>query len=217
MNKTLPCYIVSDLLPLYQEDIVSEQTKKDIDEHLLECEDCKKKLEAIQMELTIPCTAPEVKINPFKKLRLYQNILMLLFAGYTIVLALIILFKFDINYTAFLHEMLSKNNEVNRVNLVPFRNIRTYLDVWGSYGFENLAGHVVAFIPVGIGIRYLFAKNSIKAVLWCLLITVLFEMIQYVFCIGFLDVDDIILNLMGSVIGILVCKWFMRKRKSFSQ
>ena len=38
MNKTLPCYIVSDLLPLYQEDIVSEQTKKDIDEHLNECE-----------------------------------------------------------------------------------------------------------------------------------------------------------------------------------
>ena len=33
MNKTLPCYIVSDLLPLYQEDILSEETKKDIDEH----------------------------------------------------------------------------------------------------------------------------------------------------------------------------------------
>ena len=30
MNKTLPCYIVSDLLPLYQEDILSEETKKDI-------------------------------------------------------------------------------------------------------------------------------------------------------------------------------------------
>jgi len=31
MNKRLPCYIVSDLLPLYQDDILSEQTKKDID------------------------------------------------------------------------------------------------------------------------------------------------------------------------------------------
>ena len=29
MNKRLPCYIVSDLLPLYQDDILSEQTKKD--------------------------------------------------------------------------------------------------------------------------------------------------------------------------------------------
>ena len=33
MNKRLPCYIVSDLLPLYQDDILSEQTKKDIDKH----------------------------------------------------------------------------------------------------------------------------------------------------------------------------------------
>ena len=30
MNKELPCYIVSDLLPLYQEEILSEQTKKDM-------------------------------------------------------------------------------------------------------------------------------------------------------------------------------------------
>lgn len=43
MNKELPCYIVSDLLPLYQDDILSEQTKLDIDKHLCECKDCKKK------------------------------------------------------------------------------------------------------------------------------------------------------------------------------
>lgn len=43
MNKELPCYIVSDLLPLYQDDILSEQTKKDIEKHLNECEECKKK------------------------------------------------------------------------------------------------------------------------------------------------------------------------------
>ena len=34
MNKELPCYIISDLLPSYQDDILSEQTKKDIDKHL---------------------------------------------------------------------------------------------------------------------------------------------------------------------------------------
>lgn len=42
MNKRLPCYIVSDLLPLYQDDILSEQTKKDIDKHLTECRECQK-------------------------------------------------------------------------------------------------------------------------------------------------------------------------------
>ena len=51
MNKTLPCYIVSDLLPLYQEDILSEETKKDIDEHLKKCEVFKKKMTAMQMPI----------------------------------------------------------------------------------------------------------------------------------------------------------------------
>lgn len=78
MNKTLPCYIVSDLLPLYQEDILSEETKKDIDEHLKECEVCKKKMAAMQMPIEIPIAEPELKINPFEKLRLYQNALMIL-------------------------------------------------------------------------------------------------------------------------------------------
>jgi glycopeptide antibiotics resistance protein len=78
MNKTLPCYIVSDLLPLYQEDILSKETKKDIDEHLKECEGCKKKMAAMQMPIEIPIAEPELKINPFEKLRLYQNALMIL-------------------------------------------------------------------------------------------------------------------------------------------
>ena len=43
MNKELPCYIISDLLPLYQDDILSEQTKKDIDRHLSQCKIVKKR------------------------------------------------------------------------------------------------------------------------------------------------------------------------------
>ena len=34
MNKNIPCYMISDLLPLYQDDLLSEQTKKDVDDHL---------------------------------------------------------------------------------------------------------------------------------------------------------------------------------------
>ena len=48
MNKELPCYIISDLLPSYQDDILSEQTKKDIDKHLNECQECKKKMNAME-------------------------------------------------------------------------------------------------------------------------------------------------------------------------
>lgn len=78
MNKELPCYVVSDLLPLYQDDILSEQTKKDIDEHLNECEDCKKKLMAMNMQIDVQNTDIELKGNPLKKVRFYQKMLTVL-------------------------------------------------------------------------------------------------------------------------------------------
>ena len=75
MNKELPCYIVSDLLPLYQEDIVSEQTKKDIDKHVNECIECKKMMDAMKKELDIQTVNKELKTNPLKKVKCYQKIL----------------------------------------------------------------------------------------------------------------------------------------------
>ena len=75
MNKELPCYVVSDLLPLYQEDILSEQTKKDIDKHLNECEECEEKLVEMKMQIDVPNTNTELKSNPLKKVRFYQKML----------------------------------------------------------------------------------------------------------------------------------------------
>ena len=40
MSK-LKFIIVEDLMPLYIEDLLSEETKKEIELHLDECEDCK--------------------------------------------------------------------------------------------------------------------------------------------------------------------------------
>ena len=40
MSK-LKCSIVEDLMPLYIEDLLSEETKKERELHLDECEDCK--------------------------------------------------------------------------------------------------------------------------------------------------------------------------------
>ena len=78
MNKELPCYVVSDLLPLYQENILSEQTKKDIDKHLNECEECKETLVEMKTQIDVPNTNTELKSNPLKKVRFYQKMLTIL-------------------------------------------------------------------------------------------------------------------------------------------
>ena len=86
MNKKLPCYIVSDLLPLYQDDILSEQTKKEIDKHLNECAECQKKMAAMKTQINIQNTNIELKINPLKKVRFYQKMLTVLGAVISFIL-----------------------------------------------------------------------------------------------------------------------------------
>ncbi|HBR01300.1 MAG TPA: hypothetical protein DD738_01655, partial [Ruminiclostridium sp.] len=53
MNK-INCNIVKDILPLYADNIVSEDTKKLVEEHLLNCNDCKKELSLLKSDLETP-------------------------------------------------------------------------------------------------------------------------------------------------------------------
>ncbi len=86
MNKGLPCYIISDLLPLYQDDILSEQTKKDIDIHINECKDCKQKMDAMKKQIDVQSMNIKIRNNPFKKVKFYQNVLTVLGAVIAFVL-----------------------------------------------------------------------------------------------------------------------------------
>ena len=56
MNK-LPCYIVRDMLPQYAEDLLGEESKRDIEQHLEECQDCKE----LYHQMTSP--EPEIKVD----------------------------------------------------------------------------------------------------------------------------------------------------------
>lgn len=47
----IPCEIVKDLLPLYYDDVCSIESRTTVEEHLLECDDCKKYLESMSSDL----------------------------------------------------------------------------------------------------------------------------------------------------------------------
>lgn len=53
MNK-INCNVIGDLLPLYVDGAVSEDTKKLVEEHLAECAECKKAAENMEKELVLP-------------------------------------------------------------------------------------------------------------------------------------------------------------------
>lgn len=63
------CNIVKDLLPLYIEEICSEDSKKYVNEHLQECEECKKTCELLKKTELTNLAAVKQEINAMKKLK----------------------------------------------------------------------------------------------------------------------------------------------------
>ena len=66
------------------------------------------------------------------------------------------------------------------------------------------------FIPFGIYLMiFLKEKSLIKGVLITVLSSLIIEIVQFTFALGSSDIDDIILNTIGGLIGILIYKILM--------
>ena len=68
---------------------------------------------------------------------------------------------------------------------------------------ENLAGNIILFIPFGILLPLAF-KIEWKTIFLGCLVSCFIEAVQFAFAMGAADVDDIILNTLGAVIGYLI-------------
>lgn len=69
-RKNLPCAVVRDLLPLYHDGVVSNDTGELIEEHLENCESCRNELNSIRAEETIEGNLIEQdKKSSFKEFR----------------------------------------------------------------------------------------------------------------------------------------------------
>lgn len=62
----ISCNIIRDILPLYAEDMVCEETKEMVDEHLGECEACTQELESLKKKEAIPVS---VDTGPMEHIR----------------------------------------------------------------------------------------------------------------------------------------------------
>lgn len=64
--KEINCNIANDLIPLYVDDVLSDDSKALLEEHIANCEDCKGIIEKMQSSVTV---ANDKDITPFKKIR----------------------------------------------------------------------------------------------------------------------------------------------------
>ncbi len=95
-------------------------------------------------------------------------------------------------------------------NLMPLKEIRRFWVYRRSLGFWsvllNLVGNVVVFIPFGVFLPRLFQKcrRFFVTMLFCFEFSLCIELIQLIGKVGSFDVDDILLNTLGGILGYLL-------------
>jgi len=88
-------------------------------------------------------------------------------------------------------------------NLIPFREIFRY-DVGTSGFYKQVIGNIILFIPFGFFVSsYCKIKNLGTITIVSLLSSLTIEVVQHFIGRSF-DVDDIILNVVGGILGFLV-------------
>lgn len=101
----------------------------------------------------------------------------------------------------------------SNMNLIPFHTISDYWRVIKRMEFTplfyhcviNLGGNIFLFIPIGHFLPRLWPglRNFFAFLLTCTLSITLVELLQLVTLLGSLDIDDLILNLLGMLMGYL--------------
>lgn len=122
-----------------------------------------------------------------------------LFVAYLIVLMYFLLFA----------ELLGRTEVTGEYsyNLTPFKEIMRFITYRDLLGYPavilNLAGNVVAFMPFGFILPVLFRINRKWYIIlqWSFVLSLTFEVIQLVTKVGSFDVDDLLLNSLGGLLG----------------
>jgi Glycopeptide antibiotics resistance protein len=139
----------------------------------------------------------------------------LLFYFYIILLA----------YFLFFSEHYGRENILKeyRYNLEFFKEIKRFIKYREQLGFEsfavNILGNILAFAPFGFFLPLLNVKyrKIFYTTFLCFIFSLGVETIQLILKVGIFDVDDIIMNTAGGVLGylsyLIFCRIFHLKRK----
>ena len=106
-----------------------------------------------------------------------------------------------------------KAQSYGTINLIPFETIHFYLSGNVAYliALYNLGANIGLFIPFGLFYRYMKKTPALKQLLIitiCSISTI--EWLQFITKRGSLDIDDLILNVLGVCLGYYIHPFFQK-------
>ena len=97
-----------------------------------------------------------------------------------------------------------------RYNLEFFKEIRRFIHYRNVVGMEsfvvNILGNIFAFTPLGFFLP-MISKNKrgiVNVTLLCFEVSMFIELVQLIYKIGAYDVDDLVMNTLGGLLGYLI-------------
>lgn len=134
--KKISCNIIKDILPLYVDDVVSDDTKQMVEEHLKCCEECRKEASMLKKDIVLPIAveAQKAEINVLKSLKKQYKNKKVITAIISVVIAIGILCGI---YTAL----------VLPENVIPYDTSKIKIEeldgkLYASYGGSDFDGSV---------------------------------------------------------------------------
>lgn len=100
----------------------------------------------------------------------------------------------------------------------PFHSFINLLDQIKKFGFySNCLGNILLFIPVGVLFPICFSNKLLSICIFGGLLTVLIETMQLLFSRGYFEIDDLVSNMVGAIIGwgIYRIVIFLKQRLSY--
>lgn len=155
----------------------------------------------------------------------------IVFFLYLLLVIKVLLFKFGpIEFKALFSYMSSslsspeliRERLLTRGNLIPFHEIRNYLAnlIIGGNAISNVnfIGNIIAFLPFGFLLPFLQQQKNrsfVKVTFLSFLFSLCLETTQLLASIGTFDVDDLLLNTAGGMLGYVgykLCRLFFTHR-----
>ncbi|MCP1150681.1 MULTISPECIES: VanZ family protein [Bacillus] len=144
-----------------------------------------------------------------------SKILFLYYILFSLYIAsLVSLTFFPFPYQKKLIEIMIEDNLGSIHNFIPFKTIIVTLEFGLTTFIKQIIGNVILFVPLGFILPILFSFNQLRKVIYIgFLVSLSIELIQFVLdlIVGYnyrsFDVDDIITNTLGTLIGVIIYKY----------
>ncbi len=123
-----------------------------------------------------------------------KKVTFILLGIYLILLTWIILFKMQFS--------ISQIGHIRSLNLIPFG---ASVIVNGKLDIDEIVNNAIVFIPVGVYMGMLFPDWSfVRKLCPAAGLSLVYEVLQFVFALGASDITDLIMNSSGGAIGLFV-------------